>query len=271
MPSNAIRLHVDALEFMRYAVTTMYGISKNNYHGTAFAPLFGTGQGSGASPAVSISLFVLLLPHAFDRLIPHRMNFVPISGARVHSRSSDAFVDDTSVVFTSSDSTSFPALVSRLQDVAQTWEKLLFLSGGKLNLNKCSWYVLRWEWKNGRPTIRKIQSEDPVLSLTQGHDATKVPIKRHTLAQSSRKLGEYLNPMGDFSDHLQILKQKANNYSCRILFPRLTATDVAIFHRSINIPSVRYSLAAVFCGRGISRICSNKGSSVHATETPFQQ
>jgi hypothetical protein len=61
MPTNAIRLHAEALQFMQYTVKTMYGISENNYHGTAFAPLFGTGQGSGASPAVWLTLVVLLL------------------------------------------------------------------------------------------------------------------------------------------------------------------------------------------------------------------
>jgi hypothetical protein len=58
-------------------------------------------------------------------------------------------------------------------------------------------------------------------------------------------LGVHLNPLGDFSDHLQILRQKADEFSRRILSPRLTETDVAIFHLSIYIPSMRYSLAAV--------------------------
>jgi hypothetical protein len=68
MPRNAIRFHADALQFIKYTVKTMYGISESNYHGTAFSPLFGTGQGSGASPAVLLTLVVLLL-HTFDRLI----------------------------------------------------------------------------------------------------------------------------------------------------------------------------------------------------------
>jgi hypothetical protein len=245
MPRNAIRLHADALQFMQYTVKTMYGISADNYHGTPFAPLFGTGQGSGASPAVWLSLVVLLL-HTFDRLIPHRMNFVPISGARAHSRSSDAFVDDTSVGFTSTnDDTQYSDLILKLQEVAQTWEKLLFLSGGKLNLSKCSWYVLRWEWKNGRPIMRKIQPGDPTVTLTQGATSTPIAIKQSPLDHSSRMLGVYLNPLGDFSDHLLVLKKKADDFSRRILSPRMTETDIEIFHRSIYIPSMRYSLAAV--------------------------
>ena len=245
MPHNAIRLHADALRFMKYTVKTMYGISTENYYGTPFAPLFGTGQGSGASPAVWLSLIVLLL-HTFDRMIPHRMNFVPISGARDHSRSSDAFVDDTSVGFTStSDDIAYSDLISQLQEAAQTWEKLLSLSGGKLNLTKCSWYVVRWEWKNGRPVIRKIQPDDPTLSLTQGDAPTPVLIKQHPPTHSSRMLGVYLNPMGDFSDHLVVLKKKADDFSRRIMSPRLTSADISTFHRSIYIPSMRYGLAAV--------------------------
>ena len=102
MPKNAIRLHA-ALQFMKYTVKTVYGISEENYVGTIFEPLFGTGQGSRASPAVWLTL-VLLLLHTLDRLIPDRMNFSAPSG-RTHSRLSDAFVNDTSVGFMSSDST----------------------------------------------------------------------------------------------------------------------------------------------------------------------
>ncbi|KAI2494431.1 hypothetical protein MHU86_20114 [Fragilaria crotonensis] len=121
MPKNAVRLHAEALQFMRYTVKTAYGVSESNYSGTPFAPLFGTGQGSGASPAVWLSLVVLLL-HAFDRIVPHRMHFDPIAGGRPHSRSSDAFVDDTSVGFTSNDGDSYSDLIARLEFVAQSWE-----------------------------------------------------------------------------------------------------------------------------------------------------
>ncbi|KAI2490526.1 hypothetical protein MHU86_24036 [Fragilaria crotonensis] len=63
MPKNAVRLHAEALQFMRYTVKTAYGVSESNYSGTPFAPLFGTGQGSGASPAVWLSLsFFFYMP-----------------------------------------------------------------------------------------------------------------------------------------------------------------------------------------------------------------
>ena len=50
---------------MIYAIKHAYGISEDEYQGTKFEPLFGTGQGSGSSPANWISLLVILL-NAFD-------------------------------------------------------------------------------------------------------------------------------------------------------------------------------------------------------------
>ena len=132
MPPNVVRLHSEALQFMKYTVKTMYGVSESNYHGTIFEPLFGTGQGSGASPSAWLSLVVLLL-QTLDRIIPDRINFEPISGARSHARIADAFVDDTNLGLTSSDDdTSYEDLIARLQHIAQTWEHLLYLSGGNL-------------------------------------------------------------------------------------------------------------------------------------------
>jgi hypothetical protein len=51
--------------------------------------------------------------------------------------------------------------------------------------------------------------------------------------------------MGDFTDHLAVLKAKADTFARRLRSPRLTETDVVTFHRSIYIPSMRYGLAAL--------------------------
>ncbi|KAI2492147.1 hypothetical protein MHU86_22412 [Fragilaria crotonensis] len=55
MPEQSVQTHADVLRLMHYTVKTVHGVSENNYSGTAFEPLFGTGQGSGASPAAWLS------------------------------------------------------------------------------------------------------------------------------------------------------------------------------------------------------------------------
>ena len=66
-------------------------------------PLFGTSQGSGASPAVWLTLLVILL-NTIDKELPgDRITFLDPIMKKPHSRLADAFVDDTSM-FGKSDS-----------------------------------------------------------------------------------------------------------------------------------------------------------------------
>ncbi|KAI2498581.1 hypothetical protein MHU86_15925 [Fragilaria crotonensis] len=245
MPTNAIKIHSDVLRSMQYTVKTSHGVSEGNYQGTALEPLFGTGQGSGASPSVWLTLSMVML-NTLEKLVPERMTFKSFTGSRSHSRMVDAFVDDTSLCLTSpSGTSSLDELITRLQTIAQTWEHILYLSGGKLNLSKCSWYAMFWEWKNGRPSLQQAKPEDRQITLQQGSTPSRTIIRRTKPQDSVRMLGVHLNPMGDFTDHLQVQQKKADNYAMKLASPKLTATDIRIFHRSIYIPSMRYSLPTI--------------------------
>jgi hypothetical protein len=245
MPTAAVRTHAKALELMTYMVKTVYGISEASYRGTVMEPLFGTGQGSGASPAVWLSLVVILL-NTLERVIPNRISFRSPDGNIIHQRLVDAFVDDTAIGLTDDGEASLAELTKALESVAQTWEQLLHFSGGSLNLKKCSWYVLFWEWKQGRPCLREMEPGDPGIELYQGSQSSrKVSIRQQHHTTSSRILGVHQTPMGDFSDHIRVLKKKADQYAGYLRSPRLTTSDVRVFHRSIYSPAMRYSLPAI--------------------------
>jgi hypothetical protein len=117
MPDNAIKTPADALRLMKYIVKTIFGISEDNYHGTPFAPLFGTGQGSGASPAVWLTLVVILM-NTLDHIIPERMEFHSPDSTTRHSRLIDAFVDDTSMGFTDAGFCTLETLIEKLNRIA---------------------------------------------------------------------------------------------------------------------------------------------------------
>ena len=103
-----------------------------------------------------------------DRIIPERMEFASPNGCNHHARLLNAFVGDTYLGFTDSGKLDFIALTNRLGEMARTWEQLLHLSGGALNLKKCSYHILSLEWKAGRPVLRTIYDDDPALRLYQG-------------------------------------------------------------------------------------------------------
>jgi hypothetical protein len=176
MLDNVIRTHATALKLMKYFVKTMYGISELNYKGTPFKPLFGTGQG----PAVWLTL-VVLLQNCLDTLITSCTTFQSLDGKQLHTRHTDAFVDDTSMGNTDDGNLSYEEMIKELEHIAQTREKLLHYSGGALNLKKQVPLVAEvLEWIGGRPTLQPRRESDPTtiqLSKGQKSDASS----RHPL------------------------------------------------------------------------------------------
>ncbi|KAI2505456.1 hypothetical protein MHU86_8979 [Fragilaria crotonensis] len=134
MPETAVQTHADCLKLMKYTIKTVHGVSASNYHGTTFEPLFGTGQGSGASPSVWLTLVVVLM-NTLDRIIPERMSFQSPNSPERHDRLIDAFVDDTSLGFTDPGMITLETMIAKLNHIAQTWEKILFYSGGSISQN----------------------------------------------------------------------------------------------------------------------------------------
>jgi hypothetical protein len=78
MPENALLVHAGTLQHMRYRVKTTYGLSEDS-------PLYGTGQGSGASPAIWLTLVVILM-NTLERIVRARITFHSPDSAYRHDR-----------------------------------------------------------------------------------------------------------------------------------------------------------------------------------------
>jgi hypothetical protein len=75
MPCPEARMHSLVLLHMKYFIKMSHGISDSFYRVLRDYLLYGTGQGSGASPSVWLSLVVILLT-ALMVLAPLAMSFV---------------------------------------------------------------------------------------------------------------------------------------------------------------------------------------------------
>jgi hypothetical protein len=231
---------------MKYAVKHMYGISANHYTSSLSEPLFGTGQGSGASPAIWLSLVVILL-NSLDRMskednIPALSFSDPWKEILAEWRVG-AFVDDTNqgVVDPTGD-LSAEDLVEQLRQAGQMWERLLHISGGSLNLSKCSWTMQYWMWKNGRPCLQPLSSNDPLLIMTSGTSPDHHVIKRHTNVIELKGLGVHMNFMGTFQFHSSNMRQKFDGLARRLRQSRLSPGLSRAFYTSFYLPAVKYSL-----------------------------
>jgi hypothetical protein len=117
----------------------------------------------------------------------------------------DAFVDDTAVDFTDgNDRWDYHGLIRRLQEISQTWEHLLYLSGwwsseSQELLLVC--FILGLEKRT--PETLRTRSTGPQVQLRKGaaHDTT--PITRMDIQDSLTILGVHLSPSGDFGHHIK--------------------------------------------------------------------
>ena len=208
MPSHAIRCQSETLFHMTYAVKHVYGISTAQYASTIQEPLFGTGQGSGASPAVWLSLVVILL-NALDRMskeddIP-ALSFTDPWSEIAEEWRVGAFVDDTNQGVTDpTGALPIESLVDKLREAGQMCERLLHISGGSLNLAKCSWTLQYWSWTKGRPCLNSRLPTDPLLLMTSGDTMEHHIITRHDNASALKGLGVHMNFLGTFSHHANL-------------------------------------------------------------------
>ena len=251
MPTNAVALHSGTLLDMKYKVKTHYGISEGSYQGSHAEPLFGTGQGSGASPAVWLTLVVVMM-NTLERLIRERISFASPDDGYQHNRLIDAFVDDTSLAFNDYyQQMPFPEMVKTLENAAQTWQRLLSYSGGALNLKKCSWSCMYWQWTNGRPQLCHTESQTDHPTIRIDHDENSsdpsngTTIRFISPRESIRILGVHLNPMGIFDFHIDQMKKKADSFASCLRSSRIRIHQSLTFLKTMYSPSMFYSLPAV--------------------------
>ena len=245
MPDAAIRTHAGVLSSMRYLIKTSYGVSELFIQSIMDAVLFGTGQGSGASPAVWLTLSVVLL-NSLRQLAPKGMLFYNPGQTISVERHSDAFVDDAQNGLNDigeEQPWDLQTLQSNLQQMSQTWERLPFSSGGALELSKCFYYLMHWHWENGLPQLTKLSSMNlPPIMLTSGSNTEKVPFSQRDVGDAHKTLGVYMTPTGDESSQVKALLEKSCKLSNAVLSSNLSKLETQIAYRTIWYPAISYSM-----------------------------
>ena len=244
MPWSIVRMHARALANMKYYVKRAHGISERFYRALCSYLLFGTGQGSGASPSVWLTLVICLLS-ALSTMAPIAMKFVDPWNDISNERIADSYVDDTAVGVSDAmqdEPMSIPEIIGHLQDVAQKWERILYSSGGSLELRKCFWYLVYWEWVDGRPQMMPSISSPAMIALTKGHIPVYMVIERKETWEAMRTLGIWVAPDGNYRKEAQFLWTKANTFAAHLLTSNLNRMDTFIFHWSTYTPVMTYSI-----------------------------
>lgn len=195
MPRKAANTFLQILLHMEYFVCTAYGVSSKGYS-NIIKLILGVMQGAGHSGglwALTSSIMLGKMENAFGAIFHS-----PYPRDVSCCRNGEAFIDDTSS-WALRQGILFAMLIQMMCATAQKWERLLYATGGALNLLKCFWYGIQWTFLDaGVPRMKKAQEDDPKIQLTSGADfQTAHTITRIEVTKGMRTLGVRLTPDGN--------------------------------------------------------------------------
>ena len=235
----------------RHYVKTAYGLSSSTYEGTEKVPLFGAGQGTTGGPFFWLVVFSIMM-EAFDPTMKAMTFTSPCRTIRTE-RYGDAFVDDTKFGITADlhlgqvpteDSTTLQVtyVLQELTRLSQHYEKLLYASGGALNILKCHWVLLAWRWVYGKAYLMTTTECPGKLFLTSGSSTTPEEVLRLDPGTSYRTLGAYIAVNGNMRKALALNRQKAEDYAGLIHNSTLTRCEAYFSYILYFYPKISYAL-----------------------------
>jgi hypothetical protein len=213
-----------------HCLKTGFGVSAFSHTTDAISRICGVGQGSKAGPASWAAVSSLLF-EAQDLTIHDPTQTL------THKRHSDGFVDDATehhskmsewITKTPPVSTVFTGLRAD----AQIWKRLLWTSGGKLNIAKCKLCVLCWKFTEDvfGLLLSKAELQAPPLLPTEGAAGSSHEVAQLDLDDPFKTLGIHETIPGNQSAqirHGHMTKQKSDACARRILSVNVTHSPIS--------------------------------------------
>jgi hypothetical protein len=164
----------------------------------------------------------------------------------------DAFVDDSQIGCTAElpNGHSTPgsigemrAVVRKLKHMVQSWECLLFITDGALNLQKSFWILLTWQWRKGTAKLSTTSQEPAHPSLTTGYGREPVQIPRLDPSEGFRTV--FISPRGSTKLAQAKLKLISVEYATALTGSRLNCSTALWSYLLYLIPKLTYSTPAL--------------------------
>jgi hypothetical protein len=215
-------------------------------------PIYGSGQGSGSSPSIWLFIISSTLCDVHYST-SHGATFASPDGQDHIKISMVGFVDDstgTSNDFRPSTQSSPEIISQRMQHDAQAWNDLLWCSGGKLELAKCSFHTLIFKaHPDGSASPILPAYPDPIeLRDSQTGELIPVPSKRADDAHCT--LGHWKAPADARQlKQLAAMIAKAQSIATLIHLANLPRYGATLAYHGIYVTSLYiYKLSSILSG-----------------------
>ncbi len=225
MSEELCAIHGETLAKMKYFVSTALGISEGSYCHTTMTPVHGTGQGSCASPPVWLQICSVLFD-CHEQLSTGAEFFSP-DRQTVVENSMAGYVDDTKCITNDMNQTHplpVDTLVTTMQEDTQIWGDLLHASGGALEIPKCNFYVMHWQFDDsGLPRLDA--KLDTTIQLENGDRTESVRLRNDSVMQAHKTLGCWKSARRDQKKQETALRARSDNYARIIMSSAVSRRD----------------------------------------------
>jgi ribonuclease HI len=246
---NMALLQATTLKKMKFRLRTALGDSKRTYQHTSVTPIHGTGQGSCASPAIWLLISSILMDCLSE--LGGGMTMLDVHNNNALQQWIDGFVDDTSLFTNISQFTDNPELIqitNQLTGDMIIWKDLLEASGGKLELSKCFYYILSWQFDDEGNASPMTISEQRVHHVNQieipDTNGSQTFIQQKEVNKAHKTLGCYKAIDGNEKEQISYLQTKSKKFSRCLYTANLSRKQANMAYKMIYIPSMKYGLPA---------------------------
>ena len=131
--------------------------------------------------------------------------------------------------------------MNKVQHDAQLWNDLLFVSGGKLELTKCSYHPLRFRFSaDGSPTVDT--TLPPAINIIDSITKDTVKVVALSPHAPHKTLGHWKAPAGLGTTQLTTLKTKMQMLSVRIATSWLSRYGARLAYHALYVAVLQYVL-----------------------------
>ena len=227
-------------------VKTKHGVSKSNIRTTTDYPLFGIGQGNGGGPAIWLAHLTVM----FSALAAICQGFTVccIKGIEFLRTVGTGYVDDVTL-FVSIENTSPQTelqVKKKLKHMASKWEKILHLTGGKLELTKCFWVPVTWNWRHGDPVLNSPKDGQGLeLRLRESESGRIVTIPRLKPNKAEKRLGIRYAFDGSWNAEYRHWLKITSDFAMRLRKARLDRASGLQAYKTLWCSKFRYCAPVV--------------------------
>jgi hypothetical protein len=155
----------------------------------------------------------------------------------------EAFVDNTSLWLLQLGML-LAATIQLMTSTAQCWERLLYSTGGSLQLSKCFCYRISWHFTStGKPTMVHSTDDGPPIQLISGSSLADPQMIQHLPTnQGQCTLGICLSPNSNDTHEFQYRLQQATQMKQKIAAVPLGCEHIGVSFQSIWQMMIQYPL-----------------------------